>query len=95
MSGWNYRTVKHVNRDWPDEEEYLTVHETFCNSSGLPWGFSVNAESPQTKQEVERMALAFDKEPIALIYDETKNTNVAAFTDYEWEWLVPHEDCNE
>lgn len=93
MSSWRYGTIKHTHRGSEHYEVYYTVHEFFFNDDGLPWGFTNNPVSPQSKKEAEKMGKAFDKEPLAVAFDDTSVWNVEeGYLDYEYEWLVPHGD---
>lgn len=70
-------------------EPYLSVHEVYYDDEEKPYLWNPNKASPMDKEEAERIARAFDKEPIVEVDDASwVRTEEGYAEDYKtWKWL--------
>ena len=74
FSGWEHRTIRHVNTKFPSEPAYFTVHE-FYIETGEYIGYQNSPASPMSKKEAEWMSQAFDRDPVVEVDDATIETD--------------------
>lgn len=74
---WNYRLFEHRG----GEETYTTVHEVYYDEGGL--SFVATPASPQTKEDLEFIALAFDKPVVGWLDDASRTIDERGFVDYK------------
>lgn len=74
FSGWEHRTIRHVNTSLPNEAPYFTVHE-FYIENGEYIGYQNSPASPMSKEELEWMKQAFDRDPVVEVDDATIETD--------------------
>jgi hypothetical protein len=92
-SHWNYRRVKHINSKEPYAEQgYCTVHEIHWNADQTPHLFNFNDLKVFEKEDLERIAAAFDHPPVVEVDDASifwdAEDDYGVWNYKTWKWLV-------
>ena len=84
---WNYRRIKHLYDKHPRHEPWYTVHEFYYEGRTARF-FNPKPASPLSKEDLERMKIAFDKPALVWVDDATVTYGENGEVDYKsWGWM--------
>ena len=89
MFYWHYRTVRHINSNYPFET-YLTAHEfSYVSCTGAEYdGFSFAQSVAMSKQEANWISEAYDLPPVIEVDDADMEEDEYGFPHYKkYVWL--------
>ena len=85
---WHYRTIRHIDSQFPDTEPYETVHEfSFPDEGGEYDGFTFSDSVVMSKQEAQWILDAYNYPPAIEVDDsdhEIIEYGQPNYTKYKW-----------
>jgi hypothetical protein len=87
---WHYRTIRHIDSTFPEDEPFETVHEFSYDEDGNGEydGFTFSHSHAFSKTEAQLILSAYDFLPVVEVDEAKFKLDEYGFPDYtEYKWL--------